>query len=70
MFDTRLFRSDLVLSVIHGLTGYLDSRSRSGMTMEFGFGSPIVVGDDGGVVVGDDIGVAILDILFGYARFF
>ena len=37
------------------------------MTMEFGFGSPIV---DGGVVVGDDIGVAILDILFGYARFF
>ena len=33
-------------------------------------GSPIVVGDDGGVVVGDDIGVAILDILFGYARFF
>ena len=30
-------------------------------------GFPIV---DGGVVVGDDIGVAILDILFGYARFF
>ena len=36
----------LVFCVMPGLTGHLDPRSESGMTMEFGDGSPIGVGDD------------------------
>ena len=34
----------LIFCVMPGLTGHQDPRSESGMTMEFGFGSPIGVG--------------------------
>ena len=45
---TKLFWPDSALLVIPGLTGYLDSRSLSGMIMGFGFGFPIGVGNDSG----------------------